>query len=89
MQEDVADELAEEIFRLVSSLPKSVHQVEEEPMPDHIQKMFNEATNEDDHHHQHHHSHGAHSYHHGHSHAHMGGAGGYMDAYGLGNGWAA
>ncbi|RVX18910.1 Protein auxin response 4 [Vitis vinifera] len=37
-QEDAADELAENILRFVSSLPKSVRQVEEEPVPEHIQR---------------------------------------------------
>ncbi|XP_057960489.1 protein AUXIN RESPONSE 4 [Malania oleifera] len=82
-EEEVADELAENILRFVSSLPKSVRQVEEEPLPEHIQKMFEEAAAGGDHHH-HHHGHGGHSHHDGHAHDH---AAGYMDAYGLGHGW--
>lgn len=82
-QEDAADELAENILRFVSSLPKSVRQVEEEPVPEHIQKMLDEAQGGDHHHHHHHHDHGAHG--HGHDHDH---SDGYMNAYGLGHGWA-
>ncbi|KAK4802286.1 hypothetical protein SAY86_000489 [Trapa natans] len=87
-QEEVADELTEEIFKLVSSLPKSVRQVDDENTPNHLQKMFNEARSDDDHH-QHHHGHSVEGHHHDHGHAHVGGAGGYTDAYGLGHGWAA
>lgn len=65
----------------MSSLPKSVRQVEEEPVPEHIQKMLDEAQGGDHHHHHHHHDHGAH----GHAHDH---SDGYMNAYGLGHGWA-
>ncbi|OWM85359.1 protein AUXIN RESPONSE 4 [Punica granatum] len=86
-QEDAADELADNIFELVSSIPKTVRKVEEEHLPEHIQKMSDEATSKDDHNH-HHQGHGAQDHHHGHGHSHMGGAGGYMDAYGLGGGWA-
>ncbi|XP_030529975.1 protein AUXIN RESPONSE 4 [Rhodamnia argentea] len=71
-QEDAAEELAELIAKHVSSLPKSAQKVEDEPLPEHIQKMFNEARGEDRHHHHHH------------GHAQMGG---YMDAYGMGHGW--
>jgi len=60
------------------SLPKTVRKVEQEPpIPDHIQKMFDEAKSDDDH---------------GHSHGHdrLGEAqiheAGYTDAYGLGHG---
>lgn len=67
----------------MSSLPKSVRQVEEEPIPEHIQKMFDEAK-DNDHHHHHHHGHSGHDHHDGHDHVH---APGYMDAYGLGHGW--
>ena len=62
----------------MSSLPKTVRQVEEEPIPEHIQKMFDEAK-DTDHHHHHHHGHD-----HAHAHAH---AAGFMDAYGLGHTW--
>lgn len=81
-QENAADELAENIVKFVSSLPKSVRRVEEEPIPEHIQKMLDEAK--DGHHH--HHGHGGHGHHDGHGHAQTHGAG-YMDAYGLGHGW--
>ncbi|EEF49836.1 protein AUXIN RESPONSE 4 [Ricinus communis] len=70
-QEDAADEVAENIIKFVSSLPKSDRKVEGESIPEHIQKMFEEAK-EGDHHH------------HGHAHLH---ASSYMDAYGLGHGW--
>lgn len=65
-------------------MPKSVRRVEEEPIPEHIQKMLDEAK--DGHHH--HHGHGGHGHHDGHAHAHAQTHGaGYMDAYGLGHGW--
>lgn len=81
-QEDAADELAESIVRFVSSLPKSVRKVEEEPIPEHIQKMLDEAKSSDHHHHHHHdHGHG----HDGHDH-HDGHGADYMGAYGLGHG---
>lgn len=83
-QDDGANQLAEDIAQFVTSLPKSVRKVEEEPIPDHIQKMLDEAKS-GDHHHQHHHVHGSHDHHVGHDHVH---AAGYMDAYGLGHGWA-
>lgn len=83
-QENAADELAENIVKFVSSLPKSVRRVAEEPIPEHIQKMLDEAK--DGHHHHHHHGHGGHGHHDGHGHAQTHGAG-YMDAYGLGHGW--
>lgn len=77
-QVDTADEVAEHIVQFVSSLPKSVRQVEEEPVPEHIQKMFDEAKGSDDDH--------AHDHHHGHGHDHGHGTG-FSDAYGLGAGW--
>ncbi|XP_038715848.1 protein AUXIN RESPONSE 4 [Tripterygium wilfordii] len=84
-QEDTADEIAEDIFKFVSSLPKSVRQTEEEPIPEHIQKMLDEAKGDhDDHHHHHHHGHGGHDHQDGHVYDH---GAGYMDAYGLGHGW--
>lgn len=62
------------------SLPKAQRQAEEEPMPEHIQKMLNEAKGNV--------QHDPHHHHHGHDrqddHAHAG----YADAYGLGHGWA-
>ncbi|KAF5740060.1 hypothetical protein HS088_TW11G00124 [Tripterygium wilfordii] len=65
--EDTADEIAEDIFKFVSSLPKSVRQTEEEPIPEHIQKMLDEAKGDhDDHHHHHHHGHGGHDHQDGH-----------------------
>lgn len=56
----------------------------EEPIPEHIEKIFSEAKSSDNHQHHHHdHGHGGHDhYDDGHAHA------GYMDAYGLGQGWA-
>lgn len=83
VQEDKADEVAESIYRFVSSLPKTTKQVEEEPIPEHVQKMFDEAKGSDHHHHHHHGGHG-HDHHDGHGHVH---APGYVDAYGLGQGW--
>ncbi|XP_061348512.1 protein AUXIN RESPONSE 4 [Gastrolobium bilobum] len=96
-QEDVAVEIAEKISQFVLSLPKSVRKVEQESIPDHIQKMFDEAKSKG-HDHLHHHGHGHqshdHLHHHGHGHGHghdyhgddnIDGAG-YMDAYGLGQG---
>ncbi|KAI6681847.1 hypothetical protein NL676_035728 [Syzygium grande] len=71
-QEDAAEELAESISKHVSSLPKFVRKVEDEPLPEHIQKIFNEAQGGDHHHHHHH------------DHTHMGG---HMDPYGMGHGW--
>ncbi|PHT41327.1 Protein AUXIN RESPONSE 4 [Capsicum baccatum] len=80
-QEHNSEEIAESICQFVSSLPKSVKQTEEEPVPEHVQKMSDEAQSGDRHNH-HHHGHDSHG--HGHEHAHAG----YMDAYGLGQGWA-
>ncbi|RAL52501.1 hypothetical protein DM860_007358 [Cuscuta australis] len=82
-QEHSADEIAESIHQFVSSLPKPIRQSEEETVPEHVQKMINEAqdTGHDDNHH-HNHGHEHYNAHHGHAHA------GYMDAYGLGHGWA-
>ncbi|MED6218653.1 hypothetical protein PIB30_028493 [Stylosanthes scabra] len=76
-QEDAPDEIAEKISEFILSLPKSVRKVEQESIPEHIQKMFDEAKS-GDHDHMHHH-------HHHHSHDHVHGAD-YMDAYGLGQG---
>lgn len=73
-----ADELAENIAAFVSSLPKSIRQVVEEPIPEHIQKMLDEAEAGD---HNNHHGHGHHD-----NHAHPQGSG-YMNAYGLGQAW--
>ncbi|KAB1227148.1 Protein AUXIN RESPONSE 4 [Morella rubra] len=84
-QEDAADKLAESIVQFVSSLPKSIRIVEEEQIPEHIQKMFDEAKSTD-HHHHHHHGHGGQEHHDSHAHVH-GADAGYMEAYGLGNGW--
>ncbi|XP_038717388.1 protein AUXIN RESPONSE 4-like [Tripterygium wilfordii] len=84
-QEDTADEIAQDISKFLSSLPKSVRQTEEEPIPEHIQTMLDEAkSNHDNHHHHHHHGHGSHDHHDGHAHDH---GAGYMDAYGLGHRW--
>ncbi|KAK9146676.1 hypothetical protein Sjap_006579 [Stephania japonica] len=82
-QVDAADEITEIITGFVSSLPKSYRPVEEEELPpEHIQKMFDEAENSDQHRH----------HNHLHDHDHHGGYGdvhspNYMDAYGLGHGW--
>lgn len=76
MQEDAADEVAENISYFVSSLPATVRKVEEEPIPEHIQKMLDEAKSSD---HQHH-DHGG-----GHDHRNSDGAS-YPDGYGLGHG---
>ncbi|KAK3007994.1 hypothetical protein RJ639_014664 [Escallonia herrerae] len=75
-------ELAENIYQFVSSLPKSIRQAKEEPIPEHIQKLLDEVESSD--HHNDHHGHGGHHHADGHAHAHAG----YMDAYGLGHGWA-
>ncbi|XP_048424504.1 protein AUXIN RESPONSE 4-like [Pyrus x bretschneideri] len=75
-QEDAADEVAENISYFVSSLPATVRKVEEEPIPEHIQKMLDEAKISN----HHHHDHGD-----GHDHHHSHGAS-YPDAYGLGHG---
>ncbi|CAI9764298.1 unnamed protein product [Fraxinus pennsylvanica] len=80
-QEHIAEEVAESVYEFVSSLPKSTKMAVEEQIPEHIQKMINEAKSSD----HHHHSHGGHDHHdHSQGHAHAG----YMDAYGLGQGWA-
>lgn len=86
-QDDAAD-IAESIFQFLSTLPKSVRQSDEEPIPDHIQKMIDESRGSDHHHpHPHHDVLGGHEHDHGHAHDHAHAAG-YMDAYGLGQGWA-
>ncbi|XP_022743478.1 protein AUXIN RESPONSE 4-like [Durio zibethinus] len=90
-QEGVPGELAEIVAQFVSSLPKTVRQVEEQTIAAHIQKMFDEATDTD------HtdsdsdsegdsdgHGHGHRHVAHGHDHAR---AAGFMDAYGLGHTW--
>ncbi|OIV95109.1 hypothetical protein TanjilG_21499 [Lupinus angustifolius] len=75
-QEDAADEIAEKISNFIFSLPKSVRKVEQEAIPDHIQKLLDEAKNND------------HDHHHGHGHDHHDDANihepDYMNAYGLG-----
>uniref|UniRef100_A0A0D6R2A2 AB hydrolase-1 domain-containing protein n=1 Tax=Araucaria cunninghamii TaxID=56994 RepID=A0A0D6R2A2_ARACU len=76
-QEDIAEEITEAIAKFVSSLPPTAKTVVEEPLPEHIQRMFDEG-------HGHHHDHHDHVHHHGdHGHSH---GGGYMDGYGLGHG---
>uniref|UniRef100_A0A803R5D7 AB hydrolase-1 domain-containing protein n=1 Tax=Cannabis sativa TaxID=3483 RepID=A0A803R5D7_CANSA len=79
-QEDAAYKVAQSIVQFVSSLPPTVRKIEEEPIPEHIQKLLDEAKNNGDHHHHHHHGHGEHDHHHG-RHGHEAG---YIDAYGLG-----
>ncbi|KAK4427658.1 protein AUXIN RESPONSE 4 [Sesamum alatum] len=82
-QKDNAEEVAQTIHEFVSSLPKSTRQVEEEPISENSQETFSEAQGGNHHHHNHgHHHHDHHHDVHGHGHA------GYMDAYGLGQGWA-
>ncbi|XP_068647837.1 protein AUXIN RESPONSE 4-like [Aristolochia californica] len=86
-QEDAVDELAENISKFVSSLPKSVRlSKEEEPLPEHIQNTLDKAINDNGHHHRH-----DHHLHHdgigGYGSDHEVHAGGYMDPYGLGHGW--
>lgn len=82
LQGDKADELAEIVYQFVSSLPKPVQQVVEDPIPEHIQKMFDESQN-GAHHHHHDHAHPvAEGHAHGHDHA-----AGYVNAYGLNEGW--
>ncbi|XP_050225005.1 protein AUXIN RESPONSE 4 [Mercurialis annua] len=83
-QEDAADEVADNIVKFVSSLPKSVRKVEEEPIQEHIQKMFDVTKEGGDNHHHHHHGHGDHDHHHGHAHIY---APGYMNSFGLDHGW--
>lgn len=81
LQEDKADELAETIYQFVSSLPKPVQQVVEDPIPEHIQKMFDESQSGAHHHHDH-----AQGVGEGHAHGHDHAAG-YVNAYGLNDGW--
>ncbi|XP_027158855.1 protein AUXIN RESPONSE 4 [Coffea eugenioides] len=81
-QEHVSEEIAESIYEFISALPKSTRQSEEEPIPEHIQMMLDDAKSNDHHNHHHHHGHDGHDHGHGHAHA------GYSDAYGLGHGWA-
>ncbi|XP_010414936.1 PREDICTED: protein AUXIN RESPONSE 4 [Camelina sativa] len=62
-------ELADYISEFVSQLPRSTRRVTEEPIPEKVQKLLEEAK-----------AGGDHDHHHGHGHAHVG----YTDAYGLG-----
>lgn len=78
-QENSADEQAENIAHFVSSLPKTIKEVVEEPIPEHIQKMLDEAKAGDHHHNGHDHGH-----HDSNGHPE---AAGYMSAYGLGQAW--
>ncbi|CAH2047090.1 unnamed protein product, partial [Thlaspi arvense] len=70
-QESKSGELADYIADFVSLLPKSNRRVSEEPIPENVQKMLDEAKG------------GDHDRHHDHGHAHAG----YTDAYGLGEEW--
>ena len=79
LQEKNAEELAETIYQFVSSLPKPVRKVVEDPGHEHI-KMFKGSHDGIDHH-QHDHAKGVNE---GHGHDHLAG---YMDAYGLNDGW--
>lgn len=81
-QEDKADELAENIYQFLSLLPKPVKQIVEDPIPEHIQKMFDESQN-GAHHHHHDHAQGVAK---GHAHGHDLAAG-HVNAYGLNDGW--
>ncbi|CAO2836685.1 unnamed protein product [Amaranthus hypochondriacus] len=76
-QDDTSSELAEKINSLISSLPKTERIVDDEPLPEHIQKKLDEAKAGGNHHH--------HGHHDGHIHD-DGAHAGYMDAYGLGHG---
>ncbi|KAK1267001.1 Protein AUXIN RESPONSE 4 [Acorus gramineus] len=76
-QEDAAEEIAQKISEFVLSLPRTINRVKEEPIPEHIQKVFEETSSDHHNHHRHHH-------HGGHDHGQMDG---YMNAYGLGHGW--
>ncbi|XP_048497712.1 protein AUXIN RESPONSE 4 isoform X1 [Beta vulgaris subsp. vulgaris] len=81
-QDDTSSEMAENIISLISSLPKTERKDDHEPLPEHIQKMLDEAKAGGNHHH---HGHDSHGHHDGHSHG-DGAQAGYMDAYGLGHG---
>lgn len=72
MQESKSGELADYISEFVSLLPRSIRRVTEEPIPEKVQKVLEEAK-----------AGGDHDHHHGHGHAHAG----YTDAYGLGEEW--
>ncbi|XP_010528881.1 PREDICTED: protein AUXIN RESPONSE 4 [Tarenaya hassleriana] len=78
-QESNSDELAKYVAEFVASLPRSIRRVAEEPVPENVQRPLDEAKSGNHHHHHHDHDH---------EHGHAQGAG-YMDAYGLGHGWAA
>ncbi|ESQ29758.1 hypothetical protein EUTSA_v10023440mg [Eutrema salsugineum] len=71
-QESKSGELADKIADFVSQLPRSIRRVAEEPVPEKVKKVLEEAKAGGDHHH-----------HHDQGHAHAG----YTDAYGLGEGW--
>lgn len=75
-QDDVADELAESISQFLSKLPKPTRQIEDEPIPEHIQKKFVETKDNGNH------------LHHDHDNGHIHFSGYMDDAYGLGNAWA-
>ncbi|KAL6146591.1 hypothetical protein ACLB2K_057269 [Fragaria x ananassa] len=79
-QEDAADEVAGHIANFVTSLPATVRKVQEEPIPERVQKLLDEA--EQSGHHGHVHGHG----HEDHSHNVHGAGAGYPDPYGLGHG---
>lgn len=80
IQEDAADEVAGHIANFVTSLPATVRKVQEEPIPERVQKLLDEA--EQSGHHGHVHGHG----HEDHSHNVHGAGAGYPDPYGLGHG---
>lgn len=57
MQESKSGELADYISDFVSRLPRSIRQVAEEPIPEKVQKMLDEAKAGGDHDHHHGHAH--------------------------------
>ncbi|KAL8527992.1 hypothetical protein ACS0TY_005707 [Phlomoides rotata] len=81
-QEHNAEEVGESIYEFIASLPKPIRKVVQETIPNHSREVLTGATSSD----QQHHHHGGDDHHHGHGHDH--GPPGYMDAYGMGHGWA-
>ena len=73
-QEDAAEEIAGMITQFVLSLPKSMRQMKEEPLPEHADGVSNEESGSN-----HHHHHGN-----GYDQDHVAG---YFSTYGLGQGW--
>lgn len=80
MQKNTADELAESIHHFIDRLPKPDKVTKkEEPVPEHIREMLDEATASVQHH-----GFGGHDRRHGHGHDH-GQEVGYPSGYGLGH----